>query len=156
MSVAGAIVGGIVDSSGVVDGGTTESTGTLRYERITNGGFANGSSWTITNVAWSIAAGIATAIECASLGLLRQDFTSVASGRTVAVTLSVGTNSTADTLTIKFTSAGTPVQTIYSAIPSSSSQISLSVAASSAFDGITFSTGSLSSAITIDNVSVIA
>jgi len=154
MSVAGAIVGGIVDSSGVVGGGVTESDGDARYERIVNGGFANGASWTIANTTWQITGGHAETLSSAGGNGLNQSFVEVAAGKTLAVTFDVANAPTPLLLTVKLTSSGTPVQTIYFDGPSGA--VSISVVATNSFDGIRFETPSTDNGLELDNVSLIA
>ena len=141
MSLTGSVVGGIAGDADAY----------AAYQRITNGGFASGSSWTLVSSAWVIGGGVAT--RSGGLGSLRQTIALANSGRTVAVSIDV-TNAVSAAFTISFLMDGAAVQTAYSNTPATGT-LAFSVEATSEFNGVQFaSTGA--AGLVIDNVSVIA
>jgi hypothetical protein len=119
-------------------------------ERIANGAFASGASWTITGAKWTIGSGLATEAGTGN-GLNQTLSQTITAGQPYAFSVSVG--GSIQGLDIIFTSGGTPTETIYSGIPIAAT-ISVSGWAAANFDGIRFQTTSFGST-TLDNVSLI-
>lgn len=143
MSLAGSITGGLVGGSG----------GYEAYERITNGGFANGSSWTINNTAWVIAAGVATSAGTGD-GLV-QSIGLVNSGRSVAVAFDVtAVTGTIPGFRVRLQMDGTIVQQDVIPVTGVGAH-SATLTANAEFNQISFH-AVVASTLAIDNVSVIA
>jgi len=146
MSLTGSVVGGLV-------GGEDAYVAT---ERISNGGFASSSGWTINNAAWQITGGIARTIEGAGGSDLRRAFTPIMSGKTVTVAFDCVGNTFDQVITVELTLSGTVVQEIYSNTPPSGGPVDIGAVAQSIADGIRFAAPNDAGVTTIDNVSLIA
>lgn len=144
MSLAGSITGGLVGGSG----------GYEAYQRITNGGFANGSSWTINNAAWAIAAGVARTTEGAGGDDLTQSFSVVPSGVPVALSVLVVGNTFGQTLQCNLTYLGIAVQTVMAS--TATGTVTVNTTSTDNFDGIQFRVIEDAGVTTIDDVSLIA
>lgn len=146
-SVARAIVDSLTDA-------LTEGTVPAPYERITNGGFASGASWTIGAAAWTISGGKATNILDA--GTLKQTLVTdsvLPSGGTIAVSVVVN-NPVDGTLYIRTYRNGVAVQTLYGSTPASAT-LSFSTIATAEWDTIGFDATDFQTS-TLDDVSLIA
>ena len=140
-SVVQSIVGAIISA---LTGASTA------FERITNGGFDSGDSWTITSAKWSIAAGVAS--ELGTGNGLNQTIAAIASGTPWTFSCDVG--GTPQGLEISLTSGGVVTDVLYSGLPLGAT-ISESGTTTASADGIRIESYSAGSA-TVDNVSLIA
>ena len=143
MSLTGSVVGGIAG----------DADGYAAYQRITNGGFASGSSWTINNAAWTIGAGVATSAGTGD-GLV-QTIGLVNSGRSVSVAFDVtAVTGTIAGFRVRWQMNGTLVQTDIVPITGVGAH-SATITANAEFNQINLH-AAVASTLAIDNVSVIA
>lgn len=144
MSLAGSVVSGLAGGSG----------GYEAYERISNGGFASGASWTINNAAWTIGTGVATS-SGAGDGLV-QNIGLVNSGRSVTVTFDVtALSSPIAAYRSRFFMNGALVQTEIHPAINATGQTTITFTASAEFNQINLH-AAVANGLAIDNVSVIA
>lgn len=158
MSVAGAIVGGIVDSGGIVDGGITGGDGGPYEpaERITNGGFVSGDAqWDVTDAGWTISAGVARTTEGAGGESLAQSFTVIPSGRIAVLEFDVIGNTSVQNLRCYLTYGGAIVQTVITTTATTGTLI-VPFTTTANSDGIRFIVLEDAGVTTIDNISLVA
>ena len=133
----------------VVKGGDTEYT---PVERITNGGFANASGWTIEGATWVIGGGVATNV---SDGTIRQTLVTgsvLPSGGSIQVSFDVG--GVQETIFVFTYIGGVKAQQLYGQSPLPGT-VTINTTATAEWDTVAFE-GFIATGLTIDNVSVIA
>lgn len=143
-TVAGIIAGTVADV-----GGRHSAS-----QRIINGGFASGASWVIDNGAWAISAGRARTVEGAGGDALRQSFTAVPSGFTVALSVLVVSNTNTQTMQVYLTSGGSDVQLLLES--AATGTLTAKATAVGSFDGIRFTVVEDAGVTTIDDVTLLA
>lgn len=119
-------------------------------ERIANGDFASDASWAITNSAWTISGGVATATGAAG-DLLQTLSFAVEAGQAYEFSCTVGGASSSIAI---FQDAAAVLDALYADTPAAG-LLSFSGTALSGFDAILIRNLG-GGAITIDNVSLIA
>lgn len=83
-------------TAAIVDGICSTPTYTPE-QRIANGGFDSGASWTIISSSWAISGGVAT--RSGGIGAIRQTITAISAKRSYSLSVAV-TNAVGAALTI--------------------------------------------------------
>lgn len=127
--------------------------GATAFERIANGGFASGASWTISNAAWSIGGGVLT--SAGSGDGVAQSFETIQAGTTISYSFTV-TSTTAPVAGFRFrlTQGGVVTDAILAPITIAGTYSGSSVTTAAA-NGVRFDAPNAITLV-LDNVSLIA